>query len=244
MSGHRIDVVVPAHDEETTIGRSLAALAVAVRIVRRAHPATAVGVTLVLDGCTDGTAAAVDAAVRTDRTWADGTLAVHTSDRVGVGRARALGVLLARRRAAADVPPSGHWFAHTDADSRVHRDWLVQQADVLVDGGHLLVGAVVPDPDDLEPEVLRRWCAAHPPGSALGHVHGANLGVRADVDRAVGGFDPVPEHEDVRLVERARALGFDVRATTALPVVTSGRFDGRTPGGYAEHLRRTYGDPA
>ena len=149
MSGHRIDVVVPAHDEETTIGRSLAALAVAVRIVRRAHPAIAVGVTLVLDGCTDGTAAAVDAAVRTDRTWADGTLAVHTSDRVGVGRARALGVLLARRRAAADVPPSGHWFAHTDADSRVHRDWLVQQADVLVDGGHLLVGAVVPDPDDL-----------------------------------------------------------------------------------------------
>ncbi|MBK0296768.1 hypothetical protein IAE22_33135, partial [Bacillus sp. S34] len=49
-------------------------------------------------------------------------------------------------------------------------------------------------------------------------------------------------HEDVRLVERARALGFDVRATTELPVVPSGRFDGRTPGGYAEHLRRTYGD--
>ncbi|MGN6408866.1 MAG: glycosyltransferase, partial [Curtobacterium sp.] len=120
--------------------------------------------------------------------------------------------------------------------------WLVQQVEAHADGAHVLVGAVVPDPADLDPVVLARWTLAHPPGSTLGHVHGANLGVRGDVCLAVGGFDPVPEHEDVRLVERARVLGFDVRATTDLPVVTSGRFEGRTPGGYAEHLRQTYGD--
>jgi hypothetical protein len=120
--------------------------------------------------------------------------------------------------------------------------WLVQQADALADGAHLLVGAVVPDPDDLDPVVLARWRASHPPGATLGHVHGANLGVRADAYRALGGFDPVPEHEDVRLVARARDRGLRVDATTSLPVVTSGRFAGRTPGGYADHLRRTYGD--
>jgi hypothetical protein len=43
-------------------------------------------------------------------------------------------------------------------------------------------------------------------------------------------------------VARARALGFQVDATVDLPVVTSGRFAGRTPGGYAEHLRQRYGD--
>ncbi|KTR51649.1 MULTISPECIES: glycosyltransferase [Curtobacterium] len=241
MSAARVDVVVPVHDEEGTMRAALDALAAAVTTLRTAHPSVRSGVTLVLDGCTDGTAGIVEATRQTDPVWRTGRLRVQTSSRVGVGRARAIGTAHARAlpRTAA---PDRHWFAHTDADSRVHPDWLVQQVDALLAGAHLLVGAVVPDPDDLDPAVLDRWRAAHPPGATLGHVHGANLGVRADADIALGGFDPVPEHEDVRLVERARALGLDVRATTELPVVTSGRFAGRTPGGYAEHLRRTYGD--
>ncbi|WP_253181567.1 glycosyltransferase family 2 protein [Curtobacterium sp. UCD-KPL2560] len=248
----RVDVVVPVHDEEAAVGRCLSALADAVRAVRAASPGVRVGVTLVLDGCTDGTAAVVAAARSSDATWDDRTLHVLASAHVGVGRARALGVAHARVLGAGRTPlptaatdpvaPAGHWFAHTDADSRVDPDWLRQHLAALTDGAHVLVGAVVPDADDLDADVLARWRAAHPPGATLGHVHGANLGVRADVDTAVGGFDPVPEHEDVRLVARARALGFRVRDTEDLPVVTSGRFAGRTPGGYAEHLRRTYGD--
>lgn len=241
MSATRIDVVVPVHDEETSVRAALDALATAVTSLHDAHPSTRAAVTLVLDGCTDGTAGIVETARQADPVWRTGRLHLRTSSRVGVGRARALGTAHARTLARA-TPPGRHWFAHTDADSRVHPDWLVQQVDALLAGAHLLVGAVVPDPDDLDPAVLDRWRAAHPPGAALGHVHGANLGVRADADTALGGFDPVPEHEDVRLVDRARALGLDVRATTELPVVTSGRFAGRTPGGYAEHLRRTYGD--
>lgn len=240
MRTARIDVVVPVHDEEATVRAALDALATAVEALQAAHPSVRSGVTLVLDGCTDGTAGIVGAARRADPAWRTGRLHVRTSARVGVGRARAVGT--AHARALARVSPARHWFAHTDADSRVHPQWLVQQVDALLAGAHLLVGAVVPDPDDLDPAVLERWRVAHPPGATLGHVHGANLGVRADADTALGGFDPVPEHEDVRLVERARALGLDVRATTELPVVTSGRFTGRTPGGYAEHLRRTYGD--
>ncbi|WP_260981178.1 glycosyltransferase family 2 protein [Curtobacterium pusillum] len=235
----RLDVVVPAHDEEDAIAPCLLAIADAVRTLGRAHPDVEVAVTIVLDGCTDRTAAVLRAAATADPLWGTVRLAVIETERLGVGRARAVGTAAA----LADGPvPSERWLAHTDADSRVDRGWLVQQVEAHDAGAHVLVGAVVPDPDDLEPVVLARWEQAHPPGSTLGHVHGANLGVRGDVSLALGGFDPVPEHEDVRLVERARALGFDVRATTELPVVTSGRFDGRTPGGYAEHLRRTYGD--
>ncbi|QZQ54470.1 glycosyltransferase [Curtobacterium sp. TC1] len=226
----RIDVVVPAHDEEDRIGACLGALSRAADRLGAERPEFDVAVTVVLDGCTDGTAAVVErypvAALRTEH--------------LGVGRARTVGTAHALRTHPA--APSRRWLAHTDADSRVPDGWLVQQADAFTSGAHLLVGAVVPDPDDLDPVVLERWIAAHPPGAALGHVHGANLGVLAAAYLAVGGFDPVPEHEDVRLVGRAQALGLRVDATIDLPVVTSGRFAGRTPGGYAEHLRLQYGD--
>ncbi|WIE63931.1 glycosyltransferase [Curtobacterium sp. MCLR17_036] len=226
----RIDVVVPAHDEQDRIAACLAALGAARDRLAAERPDVEVSVTVVLDGCTDDTAAVVDGFA----------VDVVTTAHVGVGRARALGAAQAVRDHPADA--AQRWLAHTDADSRVPTGWLVQQADALRSGAHVLVGAVVPDPDDLDPVVLARWTRAHPPGAALGHVHGANLGVLAAAYLALGGFDPVPEHEDVRLVERARATGFRVDATVDLPVVTSGRFAGRTPGGYAEHLRQQYGD--
>ena len=235
----RVDVVVPAHDEEDGIAGCVDALAAAVRALRRAYPEVAVSVTVVLDGCTDDTATVLRQTVSDDPVWNTVPIDVVATEHLGVGRARAAGTT----RALASGPRvRDRWLAHTDADSRVDPGWLVQQAEAHAAGAHVLVGAVVPDPDDLDPVVLARWTHAHPPGSTLGHVHGANLGLRGDVSLALGGFDPVPEHEDVRLVERARALGFAVQATTELPVVTSGRFDGRTPGGYAAHLRRTYGD--
>ncbi|ROQ07005.1 MULTISPECIES: glycosyltransferase [unclassified Curtobacterium] len=226
----RIDVVLPAHDEEDRIAACLDALLAARARLAEEHPDVAVSVTVVLDGCTDDTATVVE------RFPVDVVATAH----VGVGRARTIGATHALRRHPAD--PASRWLAHSDADSRVPEGWLVQQADALRSGAHVLVGAVVPDPDDLDPVVLARWTQAHPPGAALGHVHGANLGVLASAYLALGGFDPVPEHEDVRLVERAHAMGFRVDATVDLPVVTSGRFAGRTPGGYAEHLRREYGD--
>ncbi len=242
----RLDVVVPAHDEQDRILACLEALATAVTTLRHQHPEASVHVTVVMDGCTDDTAGLV-ASFAAGSSW----LETLVTDHVGVGRARSLGAAHALARPlppARPLPSDGdddldrRWLAHTDADSRVAAGWLVQQFDALVAGAHVLVGAVVPDPDDLDAVVLARWQATHPPGATLGHVHGANLGIRADAYRALGGFDPVTEHEDVRLVARARALGLRVDATTSLPVVTSGRFDGRTPGGYAEHLRRTYGN--
>ncbi|MFZ7087041.1 glycosyltransferase [Curtobacterium sp. RRHDQ10] len=233
----RIDVVVPARDEEDHVSACLVALGVAVAHLRDRRPDVAVGVTLVLDDCADRTGALAAAAAARDP-----ALTVLEARLGAVGPARLLGV-----RAALDVagpPVRNRWIANTDADSRVDPRWLLQQLDALERDAAVLVGAVVPDPEDLAPEVLARWLLTHPPGATLGHVHGANLGIRADVHERLGGFEPIAEHEDVRLVAAARAAGFRVEATEEFPVVTSGRFAGRTPGGYAEHLRAVYGDAA
>lgn len=231
----RIDVVVPARDEADRIGACLDALVAARARLRRTHPDVVVDVTVVLDHCTDDTEARI-------RSHDDGRhVRVHESTTPGVGPARDLGI-----RAALALPgpaTSAWWIANTDADSVVAPDWLGQQADAMAADDHVLVGAVVPSADDLDAAAFERWRRTHPPGATLGHVHGANLGVRADVYLAVGGFAPVVEHEDVLLVARARDLGYRIAATEHSPVTTSGRFVGRTPGGYAAHLRDRYGDP-
>ena len=54
------------------------------------------------------------------------------------------------------------------------------------------------------------------------HVHGANLGVRADRWRAVAGFGPRAVGEDVDLVERVRAVTDRWVATDTTRVLTSG----------------------
>ena len=75
------------------------------------------------------------------------------------------------------------------------------------------------------------WRATRVPGRPNGHVHGANLGVRADAYLRAGGFPDRPAHEDVDLVAALVASGARVVATDACDVLTSGRLVGRAPGG-------------
>jgi hypothetical protein len=68
------------------------------------------------------------------------------------------------------------------------------------------------------------------------HVHGANLGVRADRWRAVCGFGPLSVGEDVELVERVRAVTARWVATDTTRVLTSGRSRSRVEHGFAGYL--------
>ena len=68
------------------------------------------------------------------------------------------------------------------------------------------------------------------------HVHGANMGFRAEAYWRVGGFAALASGEDVDLVERFRADGLCVHPDEDLWVTTSDRRRGRAPGGFAEHL--------
>lgn len=69
------------------------------------------------------------------------------------------------------------------------------------------------------------------------HVHGANLGVRADSYWSVGGFAALVTGEDVDLVTRVSAARGQVCWAADVAVQTSSRRVGRAPQGFAAHLR-------
>ena len=87
-----------------------------------------------------------------------------------------------------------------------------------------------------DPRVLGAWLERHELREGHGHVHGANLGVRADAYLAVGGFAPLAVHEDVGLVARLRDAGHPWVATDRCRVRTSGRTESRVDGGFATFL--------
>jgi glycosyltransferase involved in cell wall biosynthesis len=211
-----IAVVIPARDEEELIGRCLASVLEAAR-----HVTARVTVIVVADGCLDGTVA-VARGFRGVR--------VVELEFANVGAARAAG-------AAVALDLGSDWIANTDADSVVPPNWLSHQLELAGAGWDLVVGTVRPDFAELEPEQQQAWLATHHRGQPNGHVHGANLGVRASAYLAAGGYLPMPEHEDVDLV--ARLAGHRSVATDEAEVVTSARRFGRTPGGYARFLRET-----
>ncbi|GIG34702.1 glycosyltransferase [Cellulomonas pakistanensis] len=220
----RVLVVVPVHDEEELLAGCLTSVGVAA-----AAAGVPVDVLVALDDCRDGSAAVARAAgVR--------TVAVRAG---AVGAARAAGITAGLARHADD--PRALWLACTDADTVVPAHWLRGHRALADGGADVVVGTVRPDPRDLTPRQLAAWRATRVPGRPNGHVHGANLGVRADAYLRAGGFAGLVEHEDVDLVARLRAdPAVVVRASDEVDVVTSGRLVGRTPGGYAGYLREAF----
>lgn len=237
-----VHIVVPARDEEATLGTCLAALSVAMDTLRAAPSSAGVRVRLflVLDSCRDTSAHIARRAAERDKRIevVEANLgAVGTARRVGVSRALALEASPHGREADA----SKTWIASTDADSTVPPNWLVAQLAFADEGIDLVLGTVLLDPSTHEPALEAKWRHGYESIEGHPHIHGANLGVRASVYLAVGGFLPVPEHEDVELAAAITAVGANVHSTAVIPVVTSARFLGRTPGGFASYLNALCG---
>lgn len=220
-------VVVPARDEEALLPECLEHLQLAVDELHRRTRWRARTV-VVLDSCSDGSAGAVAAAGVESLTIGAGN--------VGVARAAGADHLL---RAGIAVS----WLACTDADSRVPRSWLRNQVEAHSLGIELVMGSVLPDARSLTPAQLAAWLARHDLGDGHEHVFGANLGISARAYAHVGGFAPLPLHEDVDLVRRVRAAGFVWHARGGDPVVTSARRVGRADGGFATDLRLRLAEP-
>jgi glycosyltransferase involved in cell wall biosynthesis len=219
----RVVVVVPARDEERLLPGCLdSVLAARTALVRR-RPRLGVDVVVVLDRCTDGSAEVVAG-------YEDVVCLAHTAGCVGAARATGVEAAL---RAGGD--PRRTWLANTDADTEVPAHWLRAQVDLADEGLDLVLGTVVPD--DLESRVLHAWSQRHHLGEGHGHVHGANLGVRANRYLEAGGFAAVPLHEDLLLAEAVRASGAPWVATDATRVRTASRRRGRVNGGFATYLR-------
>lgn len=222
-----VGVVVPAANEQETLAACLDSLDAARRHLQQtARRPIGFRIVIVLDSCTDGTADVVAG-------HRDIEVVETSARRVGVARAAGVAYLL--RTTAA--PMRQIWLANTDADSVVPPDWLsvaVQEADRGVD---VLVGTVRPGPG-LSLPIERAWQLEHLQRADHPHVHGANLGVRADVYLALGGWPPVASGEDVFLVRRASEAGhLRLVRTAAIPVRTSTRRHGRAPRGFSSYLR-------
>jgi len=218
-------VAIPARDEESLLPACLRSVNAAVIALREARPGIHLVVAVALDGCTDGSARVLGG-------W-DAAAVVLPGRGVGAARDAAI----ERGLSALRTPPEdATWVACTDADTVVPSRWLVRHVMWAERGADLVVGTAEPV-GVARGEALDAWHARHQLVEGHTHVHGANLGVRADRWRQVGGFGQRTVGEDVDLVERVRAVTGRWVATDTARVLTSGRPRSRVDGGFADYLR-------
>ena len=224
-----IGIVVPAHNEEALLGVCLASLSAAA-----VHPGLhgeAVQIVVVLDDCSDGSAAVVAQAAlaSASNSGAPAITSVQVACRQ-VGTARAAG-------AARLLDAGARWLAFTDADTRVTPDWLVQQLALGVD---VVCGTVAVDdwsPHAAHgPQLEAHFYRTYTDRDGHRHIHGANLGVSASAYRSAGGFAPVACHEDVLLVAALERIRARFAWSAAPRVVTSARTDARARGGFGDTM--------
>ncbi|MGY2282859.1 glycosyltransferase [Pseudomonas gingeri] len=212
-----IGVVIPVHNEQALLQACLESLAAAAREARDAGEK--VEILVVLDTCSDDSGRIAQACgVR--------TLEVRQGN---VGFARRAGAAYMLERGA-------RWLACTDADSTVPQNWLLRQ---LAFDADAVCGTVRVDDWAAEhsPAVRQRYQHLYHAEEGHRHIHGANLGIRADAYRRAGGFKPLPAHEDVHLVQDLQRSGAHIVWTALNSVKTSSRLDSRARGGFGDYLK-------
>jgi hypothetical protein len=175
------------------------------------------------------------------------------------------------RRAAMDIAEA--WLAEeraadgviltTDADSRVSADWISKNLAAVDAGVDAVLGSIALDEEgDLLPEALHRRGQlesayealltelsalldplAHNPWPHHATISGASIALRRETYLRVGGLPRVPLGEDKALVAELMRHDAKIRFCSEVRVTTSGRLDGRAPGGVADTLRLRSDDP-
>ncbi len=224
-----IAVLIPARNEETLLPRCLWSVLTAQTLL---PPSVSSDVIVVSDSCSDGTAS-IASQILHER----GAVMEVCAGNVGVARAMAAQAALARFRGDA----SRCWLANTDADCEVPETWLLDQL-ALAHNGYAAVAGII-DVDCFEehlPIVEARFRMTYQINSdgTHPHVHGANLGMRADAYLAAGGWNPLTTAEDHDLWGRLRACTGPHLSDARLQVLTSGRRIGRAPLGFAGALAK------
>jgi glycosyltransferase involved in cell wall biosynthesis len=223
-------VGVPARDESQRVGACLTSLIRAASIV---GPGIDVLIVVAADSCTDDTEQLV-----TDLARADERIHLVSSDWRSAGAARAAAIerglsLIQRCERSRRV-----WIATTDADTVVGEEWLVRQIDHADRGVDAIAGIIeLLEDDDHTEHVAQTFQRLYLLGAQSHvHVHGANLGVRADAYRAVGGFPDAVLAEDHALWNALRRGGFSCLSSLDVSVATSARLRSRAPGGFADTI--------
>lgn len=224
---HHIATLIPARNEERLLPRCIAS-------VLRAQAALPSGVShdviVAVDSSTDATYE-----IASDMLGSGGIVLTTEAGSVGTVRALATDAALARYTG----PRTSCWLANTDADCEVPESWLLDQFLLAEAGTQAIAGTIeVDDFSEHRAWVARRFREAyviyadgtHP------HVHGANLGMRADIYLKAGGWASLATAEDHDLWQRISQRGGHRRAVADLRVITSGRRTGRAPDGFAGTL--------
>jgi glycosyltransferase involved in cell wall biosynthesis len=210
-----IGIVIPVHNEAALLGECLEAVARAAHDPRLDREP--VDVVVVLDGCTDQSAAV---AVR------HGAQIVSLDARC-VGSARALGASFA-------LDSGARWIACTDADTIVPPDWLAAQLATSADAA---CGPVWIADWSAHPFGVRERFLQHYGTNGERHIHGANLGISAAAYRKTGGFLPLQQGEDAALIASLVERGGSVAWNSSPRVTTSARWESLIEGGFASLLR-------
>jgi cellulose synthase/poly-beta-1,6-N-acetylglucosamine synthase-like glycosyltransferase len=222
-----VAVLIPARNEEELLPRCLHSVLDACDVL----PAkVTVDVVVAVDSSTDSTHEVAERLL--------GSCGVVVATNVAiVGSARSLAAETALSRYSG--PLSRCWLANTDADCRVPRTWLIDQLAVAVRDIEAVAGTVNVDSfQEYRPGMdllFRDSYLIHPDGSHP-HVHGANLGVRADAYLRAGGWGNRETAEDHDLWNRLQEAGSCRRSIGNISVTTSGRRVGRAPRGFAGAL--------
>jgi cellulose synthase/poly-beta-1,6-N-acetylglucosamine synthase-like glycosyltransferase len=225
-----VGVVIPARNEEDSIVDCLGSIVGALDAV----PAVDSGwIVVVADSCNDHTA-------RLARRRLGGRGKVIECSVASPGTARRIGAAevlthFAGRR------PSDVWIANTDADSRVGVDWISHHLQLASRGFCGVAGIVrvtsIEGHDETAVSEFLAGYATYEDGTHP-HVHGANLGTRADAYLDAGGWSDLTVAEDHCLWSRVRSRGWLTVASVGSVVFTSGRLHGRATDGFADTLRR------
>jgi glycosyltransferase involved in cell wall biosynthesis len=240
-------VAVPVRDEAERIADCLHALAWQKEI--RAHE-----ILLLLNNCTDDTAAVVRDIAPGLPVPVHAVESVLSQERANAGHARRLAMRHAAERAGAHGV-----LLTTDADGRVAPDWVAANLAAIRDGAEAVAGRTEIDPvearrfpahlqadDALERAYADRldeidWLVDPDPADPWprhSEDSGASIAVTCAAYHRAGGVPAVALGEDRRFIDRLRRVDAAIRHAPETRVVVSGRVDGRARGGMADTRRR------
>lgn len=246
----RAVVAIPVYNEAERIGACLEALA-----AQQGIGAGGLSVVLFLNNCTDDTAQLVTA-LRPIL-----PIPVRVIERDFVDANAGWARRAAMEAAAAWLEEAGAAdgvILTTDADSRVPADWVARNLAAIAGGADAVAGRIMLDEADAKrlPAALHARGAVegayealltelqarldpipHDPWPRHWTTSGATLSVRLSSYRQVGGMPPLAVSEDRAFVSSLLSSDARVRHDPEVLVVTSGRLDGRAPGGAADTMK-------
>jgi Glycosyl transferase family 2 len=248
-------VAIPVRDEEERLPACLGALAQQRDRLGRPIPPKLIRIVVFANNCTDQSASVARALAEC---WSLNIRVVEARLPPSAAHAGAA------RRAAMDLAEA--WLVEggdadgviltTDADSQVAPNWIAANLAAFEAGAEAVLGRIALDGDGkLLPDALHRRGALedayeclltelswlldpldHNPWPHHATISGATLGITRNAYCRVGRLPRVPLGEDKALIALLSRQDARIRYCPAVHAVTSGRTQGRAPGGVADTL--------